>query len=459
MAAEGSAAGAPPATALQRALQKYAKVEPRESAAVVAAFFLFFFVLGSYFAVRPVRETIATLLGRDRVADLWIYTAIFSIAIVPVYGWLVARVRRSLLLPWIYGTVAIILAVLGFFIGNDEGNLAVGTFFYVWISVLNLMLVSVFWSFLLEMFSSEQTKRLFGFIAAGGTLGALIGPLSTRLVVDSVGNAGVLYVGTVGFVGAILCQRILIRIWNREQDAQEAVQAAASGRAAAAPGSRDRGVGGNPFAGISLVLKSPYLLGIALFVTLLSLVNTFLYFEQLRIVSETFSDTTRRTEVFATIDFVVQTLTIFSQFFLTGRIASKLGVRALLTLLPIVMIGGFMLLSAFNVFAVIAVVLVVRRWGEYAFIRPGREMLFSALDTETKYKAKNFIDVPVYRAADAVGAQAKTALDALGSLTPAAVALIGAAIAGAWAVNGWLLGSRHDKLEAGNPPRPRTPGH
>jgi AAA family ATP:ADP antiporter len=454
MAAEGSAAGALPATALQRALQRYAKVEPRESAAVIAAFFLFFFVLGSYFAVRPVRETIATLLGRDRVADLWLYTAIFSIAIVPIYGWLVARVRRSLLLPWIYGLVALILAVLGFFIGNDEGNLAVGTFFYVWISVLNLMLVSVFWSFLLEMFSSEQTKRLFGFIAAGGTLGALIGPLTTRLVVDSVGNAGVLYVGTAGFVGAILCQRILLGIWNREQDAADAAQAAASGRAAPAAGARDRGVGGNPFAGISLVLKSPYLLGIALFVTLLSAVNTFLYFEQLRIVSETFTDTTRRTEVFANIDFVVQSLTILSQLFLTGRIASKLGVRALLTLLPVVMIGGFMLLAAFNVFGVIALVLIARRWGEYAFIRPGREMLFSRLDTETKYKAKNFIDVPVYRAADYVGAQAKTALDAFGAVGPAGVALVGAALAAAWAVVGWSLGSRHDKSADS-----RTVGH
>jgi ATP:ADP antiporter, AAA family len=445
MAAEGSAPGAPPVTALQRALQRYAKVEPRESAAVVAAFFLFFFVLGSYFAVRPVRETIATLLGRDRVADLWLYTAIFSIAIVPIYGWLVARVRRSLLLPWIYGAVAIILGVLGTYISADEGNLAVGTFFYVWISVLNLMLVSVFWSFLLEMFSSEQTKRLFGFIAAGGTLGALIGPLTTRLIVDSVGNSGVLYLGTAGFVGAILCQRILIGIWNREGAASEAAEAKRSGAAAPAAGSRDRGVGGNPFAGIFLVLKSPYLLGIALFVTLLSAVNTFLYFEQLRIVSETFSDTARRTEVFANIDFVVQSLTIISQLFLTGRIASKLGVRSLLTLLPLVMIGGFMLLAAFNVFGVIAAVLIARRWGEYAFIRPGREMLFSRLDTESKYKAKNFIDVPVYRAADYVGAQAKTALDAFGSIGPAGVALVGAALAAAWAVVGWQLGSRHDK--------------
>ena len=202
-------------TALQRQLSRFAKVEPRETAAVVAAFCLFFFVLGSYFAVRPVRETVATLLGRDRVADLWFYTALFAILIVPLYGWLIARFRRSILLPWVYGVVAVILGVIGFNIQMDESNLRVGTFFYVWISVLNLMLVSVFWSFLLEMFSAEQTKRLFGFIAAGGTFGALIGPLIARLLVDSIGNSGVLYGGSVGFLGAIVCQRILIGIWNR----------------------------------------------------------------------------------------------------------------------------------------------------------------------------------------------------------------------------------------------------
>jgi AAA family ATP:ADP antiporter len=203
-------------------------------------------------------------------------------------------------------------------------------------------------------------------------------------------------------------------------------------------------LGGNPVAGIMIVLRSPYLLGIASFVVLLSAVNTFLYFEQLRIVSETFADTTARTEMFATIDFVVQSLTIFSQLFLTGRIASRLGVRTLLTFVPLIMIGGFMLLSVFNVFGMIALLLVLRRWGEYAFIRPGREMLWGSLDKESKYKAKSFIDVPVYRAADYVGAQAKSALDAVGA-TPAGAAIVGAGIAALWAANGWMLGRRYDR--------------
>lgn len=462
MPADTSAAAAP-LTPLQKLLVRYTNIDPRETATVIAAFFLFFFVLGSYFAVRPVRETIATVLGRQRVADLWLYTASFSILIVPLYGWLVGRVRRSLLLPWIYGGVAIILAAIGVALRADESNIAVGTFFYIWISVLNLMLVSVFWSFLLEVFSSEQTKRLFGFIAAGGTAGALVGPLTTRFIVESIGNAGVLFFGATGFIGAIICQRILLRIWVRERSGlaaaaagEAATQGAAAGAATAAKaatgragGHSDKGLGGNPFEGIMIVFRSPYLIGIMLFVVLLSAVNTFLYFEQLRIVEFTFPDKTRRTEVFANIDIIVQTLTILSQVFLTGRIASRLGVRVLLTMVPIAMIGGFLILGAFNVFTVIAATLVVRRWGEYAFIRPGREMLFGRLDTEAKYKAKSFIDVPVYRAADWVGAQVKTGIEAVG-VTPTGAALIGAGIAACWAFNGWLLGRRYDRQsEAG----------
>lgn len=420
---------------IQGALARIARVEAHEWRPVVAAFLLFFFVLGSYFAVRPVRETIATLLGRDRVADLWGYTAVFSVVIVFVYAWLLARVRRSVLLPAIYGSVAVILAALGASLRGDESNAAVGAFFYVWISVLNLMLVSVCWSFLLELFTGEQSKRLFGLIAAGGTMGALVGPLLASLLVDRIGNSGVLYLGAAGFLGAIACQRVLLAQWRP-----------ASGATAGGARAAETGMGGNPFAGLFIVLRSPYLLGIALFVVLLSAVNTFLYFEQLRIVSETFADTARRTEVFATIDVVVQSLTVVSQLLLTGWIASRLGVRMLLTLVPLLMVLGFAVLSAVNVFGTIAALMVARRWGEYSFIRPGREMLWSTLDTETKYKAKSFIDVPVYRAADYVGAQAKTAIEALGT-SPGATALIGAAVAAAWAVNGWLLGSRRDRSD------------
>lgn len=414
----------------RRQLARIVNIAPGETKAVLAAFLLFFFVLGSYFAVRPARETIGTLLGRDYVADLWLYTAIFSIALIPIYGWLVAHVRRSVLLPCIYGAVSLMLVGLGFAIGTGDIDRQIGAFFYVWISVLNLMLVSVFWSFLLEMFSSEQSKRLFGFIAAGGTLGALIGPLITAVFAEAVGVPGLLFLAAAGFGCAILCQIVLISI--RKPDA-----------VANSPKRLDRPLGGNPFAGISKVLSSPYLIGIAIFVCFLSVANTILYFEQLRIVEQAFADTDRRTQVFASIDVAVQSLTIATQLFLTGRIASRLGVKGLLTLVPLVMIVGFLALAAFQVFAVLAIVFVLRRWGEYALVRPGREMLFSRLDTEAKYKAKSFIDVPVYRFADYVGAQAKTGIDAF-TASPTVSVLIGAALGGFWAVNGYWLGRRHD---------------
>jgi AAA family ATP:ADP antiporter len=419
---------------VQRSLGRLVKIEPGEVRAVMAAFLLFFFVLGSYFAVRPARETIGTLLGRDYVADLWLYTAIFSIAIIPLYGWLVSRVRRTVLLPCIYGGVSLMLIGLGLVIGTGDIDRGVGAFFYVWISVLNLMLVSVFWSFLLEVFSSEQSERLFGFIAAGGTLGALIGPLITALMADRLGVSGLLFLAAAGFACAIVCQFTLLAICRPVV-------------AKSSQAKFEKGLGGNPFAGISQVLSSPYLMGIATFVCLLSVANTILYFEQLRIVEQTFPDTNRRTQVFASIDVVVQSLTIATQVFLTGRIASRMGVKGLLTLVPLVMIAGFLALAAFQIFAVLAVVFVLRRWGEYAFVRPGREMLFSKMDTETKYKAKSFIDVPVYRFADYVGAQAKTGIDAIAA-SPTVSVLTGAALAAVWAFNGRWIGRRHDAAPA-----------
>ncbi|GMU69869.1 MAG: hypothetical protein AMXMBFR37_22010 [Steroidobacteraceae bacterium] len=416
-------------TALARLLNRTARVEPREAPAVITAFLLFFCVLGGYFAVRPVRETIATILGSDHVARLWIITSIGAVVIVPLYGWLVGRVRRSLLMPSIYGFVGVSLLAFGLMFRARPDDMLLSAVFYVWISVLNLMLVSVFWSFLLELFDSAQAKRLFGFIAAGGTAGALVGPVLTDLTVQHVGNEGVLFIGGLMFIGAIVAQRVLVRIWKAGQ----------GGGAAA-----DRGLGGNPFAGFSIVFRSPYLLMLALFVVLLSSVNTFLYFEQLAIVRDTFTDVAQRTQVFARIDYAVQTLTVLSQVFLTGRIAATFGVRSLLVIVPLAMVGGFLLLAAVGGFAVLALVMVLRRWGEYAFIRPGREMLFSGLDTETKYKAKNLIDVPVYRGADMLVAQLQNALRA-GGLSSAGVALLGAGAALCWAGVGWWLGNRHER--------------
>ncbi len=412
-------------------LRRSTKIEAEEMPAVIAAFVLFFAVFAGYFAVRPVRETVGTILGRQRVADLFVVTWIVSIGVVMLYATLVARIRRAVLLPAIYGAVAVLLASIGIVLKTDPRNTFMPAVFYVLISVLNLFIVSVFWSFLLEIFSKDQTKRLFGVIAVGGTAGALVGPVTTDLVVGYIGNSGVLFLGAALFVVAIVCQRALIH--------QGALFQATQG-AAAVPD--DRPVGSaNPFAGLMLVLKSPYLLGIAVFMVLLSSVTTFLYMEQLDIVKKTFSDPALRTQIFSRIDYIVQSLTIVLQFFVTGRIAQRFGVVTLLTVVPLLMVACFLGLAASGTFAVLAAAMVLRRVGEYAFIRPGREMLYSVVDTETKYKAKSFNDVPVYRGGDALSAQVQDLLVNKG-FSSSSIAVLGAAIAAMWAFTAWRVGRR-----------------
>jgi ATP:ADP antiporter, AAA family len=411
-------------------------VERNELPSVVTAFLLFFCVLGGYFAVRPVRETVGTILGRDRVANLYVATWIASLVIVPLYGAIVAKIRRTIFLPLIYGFVAIAFAIVGGVLQAQPQSIGVAQFFYVFVSVLSLFLVSVFWSFLVELFDSGQAKRLFPVIAAGGTTGALVGPLFTDFTARTIGNAGILFVGAALFILAVLLQVILIRLWKSSPEPSR-------NHDQADHQARDRALGGNPFAGITLVLRSPYLLGIAAYVALLATANTFLYFEQLRLVATTFTDTQTRTSIFARIDWIVQGLTILAQLFITGRIASRLGLVVLLTIIPVAIVFGFVALAIWNTFAVLAIVIVLRRSGEYAFVRPGREMLWTPMSKETKYKAKNFVDVPVYRGADAAVAQLQRAIESA-QFGVQTAALFGALAAILWAVNGWWLGRRYD---------------
>ena len=411
---------------------------PSERKIVISGFFLLFCVLGGYFAVRPVRETIGTILGRETTQNLWGFTALFAILIVPFYGWLVARVRRAVLLPAIYGFMALGFIVAAVVFENDPKNQVLARCFYVGISVMNLLLVSVFWSFMLEILSSRQTKRLFGIIAAGGTAGAFIGPLITSLIVTRVGNSGILYFGAGMFIVAVFLQRVLIAQWHSLEPEAGTVGTPAQ------LSEKDRALGGNPFAGVMLVLRSPYLIGIMLFVVGVSAINTFLYFEQLKLVEDQFEEIAKRTQVFANLDTIVQGLVIFTQLFLTGFIATRFGLTLLLVMVPVVMIFGLTVFALSGTFIVLAVAMVIRRWGEYAFIRPGREMLFSKVDKESKYKAKNLIDVAVYRIADAGFAQLKKFLEAIG-MTGTVEALFTAGIAALWALNGWWLGRRHDR--------------
>jgi AAA family ATP:ADP antiporter len=412
-------------------LQRLARIERHERPAVAAAFVLFFCVLCGYFMLRPVRETIGTVLGEKEVEDLFVATWLGSVAVIPIYGLACSLLPRAVVLAAVYAIFGGSLLVLAGEMNVDPGNLAAARFFYVWISIFNLFVVSVFWTLMVDRTTSEQAKRLFGVIAAGGTIGGLLAPLATDFLIDRVGRTGVLVTSATLFGIAILCQAILLRLWRRE--AQPGAQTSAN-----------RPIGGNPFAGITRVFRSPYLLGFCLFVLLLASITTFLYFDQLRLVKEAFPNEDDRTQVFARIDFVVQAVTLVTQFFFTSRIAQRLGVAVLLTSVPLAMLGGFLTLAIVGNFWVLAVVMVIRRAGEYALTRPGREILFTSVDTETKYKAKNFIDVVVYRGGDALSAQVRGLLKA-SDMSFAALSLVGGGLALAWAIVGLWLARRHEQ--------------
>ncbi len=418
-------------------LQRLARIEPEERPAVAAAFILFFCVLCGYFMLRPVRETIGTVLGEKEVQDLFVATWLGSIAVIPVYGLACSLLPRAAVLAAVYALFGGSLLVLAGEMNADPGNLAAARFFYVWISIFNLFVVSVFWTLMVDRSSPEQAKRLFGVIAAGGTLGGLIAPLATDLLIAWTGRTGVLVTSASLFAVAILCQVILLRLWRLQPK-----------RPGTDPSSPERPIGGNPFAGITRVFRSPYLMGFSLFVLLLASVTTFLYFDQLRLVKEAFPNEDDRTQVFARIDFVVQALTLVTQLFFTGRIASKLGVAVLLVSVPLAMLGGFLTLALVGNFWVLAIVMIVRRAGEYALTRPGREILFTSVDTETKYKAKNFIDVVVYRGGDALSAQVRGALKA-SNMSFATLSLVGAGLALVWALVGLRLARRHEEQPVG----------
>ena len=424
--------------AWRRRLDQGLNIQPGEGPAVIAGLLLFYCLFTGYFMLRPVRETMGVAGGVDNLQWLFTGTFIASLACLPVFGWLASGVQRRFILPCTYGFFVSNLLLFAVLFTRTPDNLWAARAFYIWLSVFNLLTISLAWSVLADLFSTAQGKRLFGLLAAGASLGGLSGPILGTLLVAPLGHAGLLLLAAVFLLGSIGASLFLQR-WRQRHPLPAYAE-----RGAARP------LGGNPLAGATAVLRSPYLLGIALFVVLLASVSTFLYFEQARIVSQTFTDPTRQTQVFGLIDSVVQALAILTQVFLTGRLARRLGVSILLMAVPLVMAVGFLWLALAPVFAVFVMVMVVRRAGEYALVRPGREMLFTVLPAEDKYKAKNFIDTVVYRGGDALSGWLKRALDVMGE-HPQLAMLIGAVLAVAWAATGGWLGRRQAHMD--NPPR------
>lgn len=418
---------------LQRWLARLFNVEKDEAGAVVSGFIMFFLLFAGYFMLRPVRETMGITGGVDNLQWLFTGTFVATLAAMPLFGWVAARVQRRRILYWVFGFFSINLA--GFAVGfmAQPDNVWLARTFYIWLSVFNLIAISVAWSVLVDLFAVGQAKRLFGLMAAGASLGGLVGPLLAVQLVEPIGHAGLLVLSAILLLAAAFAARQVQR-WRDAHplSADDTLQ-------------RQRPLGGSPFAGASEVLRSPFMIGIAVFVLLLASATTFLYFEQARLVEATFPDKNDQTRVFGTMDTIVQSLAILSQLFLTGRLAQRLGIGVLLVAVPVVAMFGFLWLAFAPTFAVMAIVMVVRRAGEYAFVRPGREMLWTAVAPQAKYKAKNFVDTVVYRGADAVSAWVKAGVDMLAH-QPAIAALLGAAIALVWAFNGAALARMHKRM-------------
>jgi AAA family ATP:ADP antiporter len=418
---------------MRQLLIRLFNLEQEEAGAVIAGFSMFFLLFAGFFLLRPVRETMGVTGGVDNLP--WMFTATFVaiLLVMPLFGWIAAKVARRRILYWVFGYVALTLAGFALAMLQRPDSVWIARAFYVWYSVFNMIAISVAWSVLVDVFAIGQARRLFALMASGASLGGLTGPvLADRLVVP-LGHAGLL------LLSAALLAASAFAAWQvqRWRDAHPTTPGEIEQRA--------RPLGGNPFAGAIEVFRSPYLLGIGVFVLLLASVTTFLYLRQAELVAMMFPDETRQTQVFARIDFVVQVLALLSQLFITGRIAQKLGVGVLLVAVPLAMTAGFLWLALAPTFAVFVVVMVVRRAGEYAFVRPGREMLYTVVAPEAKYKAKNFNDTVVYRGADAVSAWVKAGIDMLAQ-HPMIAMLIGSAIALVWAFTGGALARAHRRI-------------
>lgn len=416
-------------------LKRIVDVKPDEAAALLWSFAYFFCLLCSYYIVRPLRDEMGIQGGVNNLQWVFSGTFVAMLLAVPLFGALAARLPRHRLLPLVYYFFILNLLIFFLLIKADIATAAVARAFFIWVSVFNLFVVSVFWSYMADLYNNEQARRLFGFIAAGGSAGAVLGPLVTASLARSLGVVNLLLVSAALLLLAIVCIHALARWAQREQPARAAQQ--------------DRAIGGGMLSGVQLVLRSPYLLGICVYILLYTMLSTFLYFEQARIVADNFSDSASRARLFALMDLGVNALTIVGQVLVTARIIARFGVSVTLALIPAAVALGFLVLAVFPTLAVLVTFQIVRRAGNFALARPTREILYTVVSREEKYKSKNFIDTVVYRGGDAISGWLHTGLAAAG-MGLSAIALVAVPVALAWLYTGVALGRKQEALRAGS---------
>ncbi len=417
-------------------LKRMVRVEPGEVFGMLWSFGYFFCLLCGYYILRPIRDEIGIQAGVEQLQWLFTGTFVTMLAVVPLFGWLSSRFPRRQFLPAAYLFFAANLMV--FFAMFRSGVMPAETAraFFVWLSVFNLFVVSVFWSYMADLFTNAQARRLYGFIAAGGSIGAIAGPLITTKLAPLLGPTELLPLSACFLLAAVVCI-LRLSTWARRN------------KPASTPAGAEirQPMGGGIFGGITLMLRSDYLLGIGLYVVLFTLLSTFLYFQQAYIISQAISDSGERTALFALIDLFVNALTLIGQLLVVSRIIGRFGLTVTLVLLPIVAVIGFLTLGLFPTLAVLIVFGCIRRAGEYAISKPAREVLFTVVSREEKYKAKNFIDTVVVRGGDAVSGWLFEGLRLLG-VGLSGISFIAAPIAVLWTMTAYLLGQRQEQLRA-----------
>lgn len=431
--------GTLPSTAVGRLVS----LRPGEGRIVGWAWLYLFSVFTAYYVIRPIRDEAGVAGGVANLSWLFTGTLLAMIAANPPFAALVARLPRMRFIAITYRFF--ILNLLIFFVllqvAAGEANVWVGRAFFIWTSVFNLFVVSVFWAFMVDLFTNEQSKRLFGFIAAAATAGGIAGSSLTASLVQTLGTPRLLLVSALLLEAGVFAARRLGRL-------APSLHQPAPGEDTRTPGAADPGViGGGALAGLRNALASPYLLNICVYMLLYTVLSTFLYFQQADIVDRTFADRAARTAFFAQVDLLVNLLTLGAQIFLTGRVMQRAGVAMTLTFVPALTAVGFLLLGLMPTVAIVVGFTVLRRAGNFAFARPSREVLFTVVSREDKYKTKNFIDTVVYRLGDQVGAWSSS-LVAMAGLAAGAIAWAAVPVSIAWVANAWWLGRRQEQRAA-----------
>ena len=407
-------------------IERLVRVEPGEWPRLAIAFCYFFFLLGGYFMLRPIRGTVAA-----NNSDIlhWLYTGTFltMVAIVPIFGFLVSRFRRGQFVPAIYLFFLLNLVLFIFGFKDDDTPLWLQRTFYIWLSVFNLFVVSIFWSFMADIFQPGQAQRLFGFIMAGGSLGAMAGSWVTTALVLKLGSSNMMIAAACCLLLATLLAVVLGRYTRRQRnDRKTAV------------------IGGSVWEGAVHVFRSEYLLYACLLMLLHNLTSTFLYNGLAVLVNEQIAGFDERTQFFGIIDLVVQVIAFVFQFLVTSRLVTSLGMPKTLVMIPMMLAGGFVILGSTMGMVLFAAVQVAQRSLNYGVLGPAKEMLFTVLDRETKYKSKNFIDTVVYRGGDVTASWIFKGLTSIG-MSLSQIAWLYLPIMGLWGLGAWRLG----KLYAG----------